>query len=45
MDFHADPFADLEFVDVGPERGDRAHILVARGEFLVEGQAAFNAGR
>ena len=36
---------DLEFVDVGSERGDRTHVLVARSEILVKGQAAFNAGR
>ena len=45
MDFHADAFADLELVDVGSERGDRAHIFMARREILVEGQAALNARR
>ena len=44
MDFHADAFADLEFVDIGAECGDRAHIFMARREILVEGQAAQDAG-
>ncbi|WP_171710015.1 hypothetical protein [Bradyrhizobium archetypum] len=35
----------LEFGDVGPERGDRAHILVARCEIPVEGQTTLNSGR
>ena len=45
MDFHADALADLEFVDIGPEGCDRAHIFMAGREILVEGQAAADARR
>src|SRR6202040_2229713 len=45
VDFHADAFADCELVDVGSERGNRAHIFMAWREVLVEGQAALNARR
>jgi hypothetical protein len=45
VNLHADPFADLELVDVGPECCDRAHVFVAGREIPVEGQAATNAGR
>jgi hypothetical protein len=45
VNFHADSFADLEFVDVGTERSDRSHIFVPRREIPVEGQAALNARR
>jgi len=45
MDFHADPFADLELVDLGSERCNRSHIFVAGRKILVEGQAALDARR
>src|SRR6266478_4705056 len=45
VDFHADALADFELVDSWSERGNRAHIFVARREVLVEGQAALNARR
>jgi hypothetical protein len=45
VDFHGDALADLELVDVRPERRHRPHIFVPRREVLVEGQAALNAGR
>jgi hypothetical protein len=44
VDFHADTLADAELVDVGAERGDRAHIFMTGRKILVEGQAAQNAG-
>jgi hypothetical protein len=40
---HANSFADGELVNIRPEGGDRAHIFMAGGEVLVEGQAAQNA--
>src|SRR4029078_6362065 len=45
VDLYADPFADLELVDVRAERRDGAHIFVPRREILVEGQPALNARR
>src|SRR5258708_36443506 len=45
MDFHADPFANAELVDVRAKSGDRAHIFMARRKVLVEGQTTLNAGR
>src|SRR5262245_44183211 len=45
MDFDGDALADLELVDMGAEGGDRAHVFMAWGKVLVEGQAALNAGR
>ena len=45
MDFDGDAFADLVFVDAGPERRDGPHIFVARREILVVGQTALDHRR
>ena len=45
VDLHRDAVADGELVDAGPERCDRAHVLVAGRPVLVEGQAALDQRR
>ncbi len=45
MDLHGDAVPDLVLVDARPELDDGAHVLVARGEILVEGGAALDDGR
>ncbi len=44
MDLHGDAVADFVLVDARPELDDGAHVLVARGEILVEGGAALDDG-
>src|SRR3954468_13197859 len=45
VDLHRDALPDLELVDARTEGHDRAHVLVAGREVLVEGQAALDLRR
>src|SRR5215470_18727538 len=45
MNLDCDARADLVFVDTGSKRDDRAHVLMAGGEVLVERQPTLNRRR
>ena len=42
MDFDCDALPNPELVDIGAERRNRSHVLMSRGEVLVERQAALD---